>query len=200
MKFAMMLMLTSTSYAPRTDVPAWPRNTNTAAMPACTSSATCGVCQRGCRSANARGRKRSMPATNGRRAVAANQPATAPSALSETSSGEHRHEPRHAGLAGHRLDRLHEALQPGHLLLRQREQDAQRARRCRSIVMNAAAVRIARGTVRLASTISSPIVDALSTPPNANAIVDQKMMSLRPVLGTSDAAVIGVADPYVIHE
>ena len=66
--------------------------------------------------------------------------------------------------------------------------------------MKAAAVRIARGTVRLASTISSPIVDALSTPPNANAIVDQKMTSLKPVLGISDAAVIGVADPYVIHE
>ena len=61
--------------------------------------------------------------------------------------------------------------------------------------MTTPAARIARGTVRRASTISSPIVDALSTPPNANAIVDQKMTSLRLVLGTSDAAVIGVADP-----
>src|SRR5712692_4313255 len=66
--------------------------------------------------------------------------------------------------------------------------------------MKTAAVRMARGTVRRASTISSPIVDPLSTPPKAKAIVDQKMTSLRPVLGTSDRAVIGVADPYLIHE
>ena len=39
-KYEMMLMLTSTSYAPRTDVPAWPSTTNTAEIPACTSSAT----------------------------------------------------------------------------------------------------------------------------------------------------------------
>src|SRR5215510_14755767 len=63
------------------------------------------------------------------------------------------------------------------------------------------AVRIARGIVRRASRISSPIVDALSTPPNAKAIVDQKMTSLRPVLGTNVAgAAIGVADPNRVHD
>src|SRR5256885_8943079 len=66
--------------------------------------------------------------------------------------------------------------------------------------MTTAAVRIARGTVRLASTISSPIVDALSTPAKAKAIVDQKMTSLRPVPGISERMLIGVADPYFIHE
>src|SRR5450759_3897221 len=68
-----------------------------------------------------------------------------------------------------------------------------------STVMIAPAVRIARGTVRLASLISSPIVDPLSTPPNAKAIVDQKMMSLRCMLGTRAWAVIGVADPKRPH-
>src|SRR5262249_45785546 len=58
----------------------------------------------------------------------------------------------------------------------------------------------ARGTVRLASTISSPIVDPLSTPPKANAMVDRNTRSLRCVPGTTAAAVIGVADPYVVHE
>src|ERR1700681_4951455 len=38
-------------------------------------------------------------------------------------------------------------------------------------------------------------MDALSAPLSENAIVDQKMMSLRWVLGTSDPSVIGVADP-----
>src|SRR3981081_3075888 len=61
--------------------------------------------------------------------------------------------------------------------------------------MTAPANRIARGTVRRASTISSPIVEALSTPPNAKAIVDQKMTSFRLVLGTIEPSVIGVADP-----
>src|SRR6185436_13901555 len=54
--------------------------------------------------------------------------------------------------------------------------------------------------VRRASSISSPIVDALSTPPNANAIVDQKITSLRLVLGTNAPASIGVADPKRLHE
>src|SRR5436853_321112 len=68
-----------------------------------------------------------------------------------------------------------------------------------STVMTAPAARIARGTVRRASTISSPIVDALSTPPNANAIVDQKMTSFNVVLGTSERGVIGVAAPKRIQ-
>src|SRR4029453_7707947 len=55
------------------------------------------------------------------------------------------------------------------------------------------AVRIARGIVRRASRISSPIVDPLSTPPNAKAIVDQKITSLRLVLGVIVSSVIGVA-------
>ena len=54
---------------------------------------------------------------------------------------------------------------------------------------------MARGTVRRAFSISSPIVDPLSTPPKANASVDQKMMSLRCMLGTTAWASIGVADP-----
>src|ERR1044072_3416335 len=62
-------------------------------------------------------------------------------------------------------------------------------------VMNAPAANNARGTVRRASSISSPIVDALSTPAYANAIVDQKITSFRLRLGTGDAGVIGVADP-----
>jgi hypothetical protein len=61
--------------------------------------------------------------------------------------------------------------------------------------MTAPAARIARGIVRRASLISSPIVDPLSMPPNAKAIVDQKMMSLRFMLGTNACAFIGVADP-----
>src|SRR2546428_546902 len=66
--------------------------------------------------------------------------------------------------------------------------------------MTAPAARIARGTIRRASTISSPIVDPLSTPPNANAIVDQKITSLSVVLGASVLAVIDVADPNRIHD
>src|SRR5262249_24790168 len=69
-----------------------------------------------------------------------------------------------------------------------------------SSVMIAPAARIARGTVRLASWISSPIVDPLSGPPNANAIVDQKTTSFRLVLGTNAVALIGVADPKRRHE
>ena len=65
--------------------------------------------------------------------------------------------------------------------------------------MIAPAPRIARGTVRRASSISSPIVDPLSTPPKANAIVDQKMMSLRCMLGTRAWPVIGVANPNRLH-
>src|ERR671937_383082 len=61
--------------------------------------------------------------------------------------------------------------------------------------MKTPAATIARGTVRRGLTISSPIVDPLSMPPKAKAIVDQKITSLRLMLGTSAAAVIGVADP-----
>src|SRR6476660_8732684 len=66
--------------------------------------------------------------------------------------------------------------------------------------MTTAAATTARGIVRRASLISSPIVDALSTPPKANAIVDQKMTSFKLTLGTSDDAVIAVADPNRAHE
>ena len=41
----------------------------------------------------------------------------------------------------------------------------------------------------------SPIVEPLSGPPNANAIVDQKITSFKLVLGTKAFASIGVADP-----
>src|SRR5207244_3221673 len=67
-------------------------------------------------------------------------------------------------------------------------------------VMNAPAVRSARGTVRRASLISSPIVDALSAPANAKAIVDQKITSLTLIFGTSASNVIGVADPKRFHD
>src|SRR5947199_10661768 len=66
-------------------------------------------------------------------------------------------------------------------------------------VITAPAARMARGIVRRASTISSPIVEALSPPPQAKAIVDQKITPLSVVLGTKAAAVIGVADPNRIH-
>src|SRR5262245_64217597 len=66
--------------------------------------------------------------------------------------------------------------------------------------MITAAATTARGMVRRASRISSAIVDPLSTPPKANAIVDQKITSFRLVLGTSDAASIGVADPKRLQD
>src|SRR5438552_12719661 len=66
--------------------------------------------------------------------------------------------------------------------------------------MNAPAASTARGTVRRASWISSPIVDPLSTPPNAKAIVDQKITSFRLVLGTKASGGIGVADPKRLHD
>ena len=67
------------------------------------------------------------------------------------------------------------------------------------MVITTPALRIARGTVRRASSISSPIVDPLSTPPNAKAMVDQKMMSLRCMLGATACAVMGVAEPNRLH-
>src|SRR5580765_3172129 len=66
-------------------------------------------------------------------------------------------------------------------------------------VMIAAAESTARGMIRLASLISSPIVDAPSMPPKANAMLDQNTMSLRPVLGTNAAGDSGMADPYRAH-
>src|ERR1700730_9372448 len=66
--------------------------------------------------------------------------------------------------------------------------------------MTAPAASTARGTVRRASWISSPIVDPLSTPPKANAMVDQKMTSFRLVLGTNVCAPSGVADPNRFHD
>ena len=59
---------------------------NSPAMPACTSSDTYGVTHFGCRRPNGSGRKRSMPATKGSRAVAANHPLTPPTAFSVTSA------------------------------------------------------------------------------------------------------------------
>ena len=66
------------------------------------------------------------PATNGSRAVAANQPPTPPSALSVTSAATigASHGSRH--LPRHRLNRLHDPLQARDLLLRNRQQDAER--------------------------------------------------------------------------
>ena len=48
---------------------------------------------------------------------------------------------------------------------------------------------------RRGSRISSPIMDALSSPLSENAMVDQKTMSLSRVLGTRLSAVNGVAEP-----
>ena len=53
---------------------------------ACTSNATYGVRHRGCSAPNADGRNRSIPATNGSRAVAANHPPQPPTALTVTST------------------------------------------------------------------------------------------------------------------
>ena len=75
---------------------------------------------------NAGGRNRSMPATNGSRAVAANQPPTPPSALSVTSAATVGASHGNADLARHRLHRLHDPLQSRHLLSRKRQQHAQR--------------------------------------------------------------------------
>src|SRR5689334_9582001 len=43
------------------------------------------------------------------------------------------------------------------------------------------------------------MVDPLSTPPYANAIVDQKITSFKLVLGTSACGVSAVADPCIRH-
>src|SRR5215471_867881 len=69
-----------------------------------------------------------------------------------------------------------------------------------STVMRIAAATTARGIVRYASLISSPIADALSTPPYANAIVDQKITSFTLMLGTTEDVVIAVADPKRLQE
>ncbi len=55
--------------------------------------------------------------------------------------------------------------------------------------------RIARGTVRFASRISSPRNDADSRPVSAKAMVDQKMMSFRCEVGIRVFAVKWVAEP-----
>src|SRR5260221_1242536 len=195
----MIPMLTSASYAPRTDVPAWPRNTNSSAIAACTSSATYGVRQRGCRLPNAGGRNRSMPATNGSRAVAANHPPTPPSALIVTSAAA-------SGTTDCRPARIVIVCIACMIPCSPVTCSLGIASRTLNVpaiyktVMSAPPARIARGNVRRASWISSPIVDPLSTPPNANAMVDQKMTSFSPVLGTNAPGAIGVADPKRVHD
>ena len=67
-----------------------------------------------------------MPATNGSRAVAANQPPVPPSAFSVTSAATSGASQADAGLGGHRLYRLHDARQPGDLLPRHRQQHGER--------------------------------------------------------------------------
>ena len=44
------------------------------------------------------------------------------------------------------------------------------------------------------------MVEPLSTPPNANAMVDQKITSFKLVLGARVCGVIGVAVPNRLHE
>ena len=55
---------------------------------------------------------------------------------------------------------------------------------------------IARGMLRRGSTISSPMNEPASSPVKANAMVDQKTISLRPVAAGARMRVIGVAEPY----
>ena len=201
MKYPMIPMLTSASYARETVVPlpALPIQMNSAAIAACTSSATYGVRQRGWSAPKAGGRNRSMPATNGSRAVAANQPPTPPRALSVTrmaSTGTSHDAPILPAMVciACMIPCSPEICSFGSASSMARVPAIYR------MVMTAPAARIARGTVRRASTISSPIVDPLSTPPNANAIVDQKITSLSVVLGASAPSVIGVADPNRIQD
>src|ERR1051326_8729642 len=58
---------------------------------------------------------------------------------------------------------------------------------------------IAGGIIFLASRISPVITEALSTPLKANAIVDQKMASLRWLPGISAVALMSVAEPKRNH-
>ena len=145
------------------------------------------------------GRKRSRPATNGSLAVAANQPPTPPTAFNVTSAaanGASQPTPTFAVMA---WIACMMPWSPEICCFGIASRTANVPARYNS-VMTTAAASTARGIVRRGSRISSPIVDALSTPPKANAIVDQKMTSLRLMPGTSDAVFIGVADPNRIHE
>src|SRR5262249_42248243 len=62
-------------------------------------------------------------------------------------------------------------------------------------VMSAPETSRARGRFRRGSRISSPRHDAVSMPPNANAIVERKRASFRPIDGTRLFSVNAVADP-----
>ena len=66
--------------------------------------------------------------------------------------------------------------------------------------MTMPAVSTARGIFLRGCSISSPMMDAPSTPLYANAIPDQKIMSFRPVLGMKSDGDIGVAEPYRFHD
>ena len=61
--------------------------------------------------------------------------------------------------------------------------------------MSAPTTRRARGRFRRGSRISSPRNEAVSIPPNANAIVEKKRASLRPTEGMRCAAEKDVAEP-----
>src|SRR5262245_8520016 len=121
MKFVMMPMLTSASYAPRTDVFAWLRNTNRPAKAACTRRETYGVLHVGC--------SRPNPSDPGaeRQPCGGREP---PASGAERGHGQqHRAERRQPGEADarqHCLNRLHRALQSGYLPFRNRDEDGQR--------------------------------------------------------------------------
>ena len=57
----------------------------------------------------------------------------------------------------------------------------------------------ARGMFRRAFFISLPIVEAPSTPPNANATVDQKKTFFKSSEGTTVARSMAVAEPNLNH-
>ena len=86
MKVTRNVMLTMTSYAPRTEVPAWPATTKTTVSSAWVRSALTGVPHRGCSRPKAAGRLRSRPAAKGMRATASSQAPTLPSAVTVIST------------------------------------------------------------------------------------------------------------------
>ena len=100
---------------------------NSAAIPACTSSATYGVPPARMQGAE-RGRQKSIDAGDERQPRRRGEPAAdAAERVDRHERGENRHHPRRADPRRHRLNRLHDALQARDLLLRHRQQHAEGA-------------------------------------------------------------------------
>src|SRR5207249_8004062 len=85
--------------------------------------ATYGVRQRGCSLPKTGGRKRSIPATKGKRATAARKALAAPKLLSAIKPAVG-NDPEKSDPAGSPRDCLHESLQIADLVWRQRQQHA----------------------------------------------------------------------------